>query len=362
MKSYNHLYEKFISEENILQAVESVAKSHGNHPKLISIMEMDKTEMIMLIENYASNFHHFKHCEIPIYDGISKKQRIIIVPSIKEQILHHMIVNTLKPVICKGMYEFSCGSIPDRGPHYGKRYIEKAIKYDKRNIKYCLKMDVQKFFNSIPHDILKFKFQKYIHDEIFLKILYEVIDTTESGLPLGFYTSQWFANWYLQGLDHFIKEDMGMPYYVRYMDDMVIFCSNKRVLHEVRRQIENYLNDVLGLNLKSNWQVFRFDYIKKGERNGRFLDFMGFRFYRDKTTLRRNILLKITRKALKMHKKEKYTIYDIRQLLSYMGWINCTDSYQLYVERIKSCVNIKYCKKKISRYDKLMNNKEGEFI
>lgn len=135
------------------------------------------------------------------------------------------------------------------------------------------------------------------------------------------------------------------------MDDMVIFGSNKKKLHKMRKSIEEYLK-AEGLQLKDNWQVFRFDYEKDGKRRGRDLDFMGFRFYRDRTILRKSIMLKANRKARKIGKKEKPTIYDIRQMLSYLGWIDATDTYRMYLENIKPYVNFQYMKRRMSRHDK----------
>lgn len=163
------------------------------------------------------------------------------------------------------------------------------------------------------------------------------------------------SNWYLQVLDHYIKEDLQAAHYVRYMDDMVIFGSNKKKLHRMRKKIAEYLERE-GLELKDNWQVFRFNYVKDGKHRGRDLDFMGFRFFRDRTILRKSIMLKATRKARKLGKKEKPTIYDIRQMLSYLGRIDCTDTYGMYLEHIKPFVNIQYMKRRISRYDRRKNN------
>lgn len=216
-------------------------------------------------------------------------------------------------------------------------------------------MDIKKFFDSIPHDILKHKLSKIIHDQKFLNLLFEIIDVTETGIPLGFYTSQWFANWYLQELDHYIKEELHAVYYMRYMDDMVIFGLNKRELHKMRKSIEEYLINKLGLQLKENWQVFRFDYLYKGKHRGRCLDFMGFKFYRDKTILRKSIMYKATRKAKKISKKDKPTIYDIRQIMSYLGWIDCTDTYKMYETWIKPYISLKKCKKRISNHDRRKN-------
>lgn len=139
------------------------------------------------------------------------------------------------------------------------------------------------------------------------------------------------------------------------MDDMVIFGSNKRKLHDIRIKISGYLENELGLELKDNWQVFRFDYIKKGKHTGRPLDFMGFKFYRDRTILRKSIMIKATRKAKKISKKDKPTIHDIRQILSYLGWIDCTDTYWMYEKRIKPYVNIQNCKRRLSRHDRREN-------
>lgn len=351
MKSYNHLWEEFISDKNIRLAIINSSRGKRDRKYVKEIYgNMDK--WIPKIRKYAENFRNNFHTPKEIYDGISRKKRVIIVPSYKEQVIHHMVVNVLIPIFTHGMYEHSYGSIPGRGVHKGKKTVEKWIKNDRKNVKYCLKMDIKKYFDSIPHDVLKVKFSKIIHDKKFLDLIYELVDVIDHGIPIGFYTSQWIANWYLQELDHYIKEKLHARYYIRYMDDMVIFGSNKRKLHYFKNEIEEYLEKNLGLRLKDNWQVFRFDYVKNGIHCGRFLDFMGFRFYRDKTTLRKSIMLKSTRKARKISKKEKPTIYDMRQMISYLGYIDCTNTYQMYKDRIKPYINFRIFKKKISRYDK----------
>ena len=126
---------------------------------------------------------------------------------------------------------------------------------------------------------------------------------------------------------------------------MIIFGSNKRKLHKIRIAIEKYLN-ILGLTLKDNWQIFPME--------SRGLDFMGFRFFRRKITLRKSILLKARRKAARIHNKDKPTIYDAKQMLSYLGWIKQTDTYDYYVKYLKELVNFQYLKRRISRYDKRM--------
>lgn len=330
--------------------------------RIVKEIYENQERWIPKIRYYAEHFHNYYHKPLEIYDGITRKKRTIIVPKYMEQIIHHMVINVLIPIFSHGMYEHSYGSIPNRGAHKAMKFIKKWIKHDTKNVKYCLKMDIRKYFDSIPHDILKRKLSVIIHDEKFLYVLYELIDVIDNGIPLGFYTSQWLANWYLQDLDHYIKEKLKAVYYARYMDDMVIFGSNKRELHKIRECISDYLFNELGLYMKNNWQVFRFDYIRKGKHYGRCLDFMGFKFFRNKIILRRTIMLKASRKAKRISKKNKVTIYDIRQILSYLGWVDCTDTYNMYEKYIKPYVNIRWLKKKMSNYDRKLAKKKKKVI
>lgn len=350
--------ERYLSEENYRLAVKNAVKHKGGKKRKYRTARYYRDhadEEMPNILKYAADFRNEKHRPIMIYDGIRRKQRIIIVPSMREQIVHHMIINILQPIFMKSMYEHSYGSIPGRGAHSAKKRVEKWIRTGGRDVKYCLKMDIRKYFDSVPHGILKKKMSDLVKDPEFLRVLHEIADAVpgEKGMPIGFYTSQWFANWYLTDLDHFIKEQLNAKYYIRYMDDMVIFGSNKRKLHQIRQAVEQYLNEELGLELKDNWQVFLFDFTgKDGVRRGRDLDFMGFRFYRDKTVLRKTLLLKTTRKARKIGKKTKRTIYDTRQMLSYLGWIDCTDTYNMYKKRIKPNVSFQKLKRSASYYDR----------
>lgn len=356
MKSYNHLYEDCLVEHNRQEAIKMARKSKRIR-KIIKKRHLSDAALLDLSYEWVTQFQNAFHTPIEIYDGISRKVRHIIVPTLEELIVQHCVVNALRPIFTKGMYLHTYASIPGRGPHKAKKFIEKWLRDDPKNTKYVLKMDIRHFFDEVPHDILKSKLAKVIHDEKMLYLLDQIINVTDSGIPLGFYTSQWFSNWYLQELDHFIKEELHAVYYVRYMDDMVIFGSNKKVLHRMRLRIDSYLRSNLGLRLKDNWQVFRFAYEVQqpdGETviRGRDLDFMGFRFYRDHTVLRRSVMYKASRKAARIAKKEGLTIHDARQMLSYLGYVDCTDTYNMYLKWIKPKVSFQKLKRKVSRFDK----------
>lgn len=352
MRSYKNLWNLFISEKNIREAIRNVCKHKTTRSKFRTLKE-NPDKYLKWIRNEAEHFRNSPHKPIEIYDGIQRKKRTIIVPSFREQIIHHMVVNIIKPIIMKSLYEKSYGSVPGRGAHLGKKQIEKVIRRGS-DIKYCLKMDVRKYFDSVPHDKLMKLVERKIKDKRFVSVIREIVNATDYGIPLGFYTSQWFANWYLSDLDHCIKERFRAKHYFRYMDDMVVFGNNKRELHRMRILIEAELRR-LGLEMKGNWQVFRFDYIRNEKHRGRDLDFMGFRFYRNKVVLRRSIMYKASRKARRIAKKFKASIYEIRQMLSYLGWIDATNTYGMYQERIKPLVNFRRMKKRISNYERRRN-------
>lgn len=349
MKSYNNLWATCISDANIRASIRGAA--NGKRKRTDVQRKLADEDYISKIRRYAENFKNAKHKPKEIYDGVRRKKRTIIVPTFDEQVVHHMVVNTLKPVILRGAYAHAYGSIPRKGIHQGKRTVERWIKHGGKNCKYVLKMDIQKFYDSIPHGIILARLRKVIRDRRFLALVEEIISATETGLPLGFYTSQWLAYWYLQPLDHYIKEELGAETYERYVDDMVIFGGNKRRLHRMREAIDAFLRERLGLKLKSNWQVFRFDFREKY----RFLDFLGFRFYRNRTTLRKSIMLRVTRTAAAIYKAAKPSLRRIRQMLCYAGWLKHSDTYGMYVSRVKPLVDLQSLKRRIRRHERTQN-------
>lgn len=417
MKTYKNLYEKIISEENLKKAFFKAAKGKRNRKDIQHILDnVDEHVAILHGILEREDFRPAHHKPVQINDGFKMKKRHIIKPYYKyEQVVHHAIIQVLAPtdkeiaqdhslkkIINRGAYEFTCGSVKGRGAHYGKRYIERWIRKDRKNTKYVLKIDVRHFFESIPHDRLKEKLRKVIADEKTLRLLDLIIDAVPAGLPLGYYTSQWLANFYLQDLDHFIKQEVwrpekekkqkqyaarkkrreaenytmpdylcGVKYMVRYMDDIVCFGANKRDLKTALERIENYCSEKLKLVIKKNKQIFPLSKeipltekelearqkAKKSIKNkvkeiGRALDFMGFLFRRTRTTIRKAILYRITRKVRKVAKKEKANWYDASNIISRMGYFKHADAYNVYLERVKPYVNIKKLKKIISKHER----------
>lgn len=378
MRTYKHQFEKVIEYGNLAKAINRSSLRKRDRDDVYDVfLNPDKHIKKIIKQLLEQTWKPRKHRAEVINDGITQKKRLIIRPDFcYEQVIHHAVIQVMQPIFYKGMYEYSCGSIPDRGATLGQKYIEKYIrknnisnppkncKWNKSNIKYVLKLDIHHFFQSINIDILKQKFANKIKDERMLWLLNTILQSNivsfegqdvDIGLPIGYYTSQWFANWYLQDLDHFIKENLHIRCYVRYMDDMIMFGKNKKELKRCLEKIREFLK-TLDLDIKDNWQIFRFDYIdKNGKRKGRPLDFIGFKFCRDKTILRKPIMYKATRKASKLEKKEKLTWYDACQVLSYMGYFKHSDTWLIREKYIAKKISIKACKSVISKHSKLLN-------
>lgn len=159
--------------------------------------------------------------------------------------------------------------------------------------------------------------RRFIRDPDVLWLVDMIIDSTDDpGIPIGNQTSQWFAVMYLSGLDHFIKEKLGIRYYGRYMDDFYLIHEDKAYLQYCRREIEKYVAG-LGLKLNNKTNIFPL-------RNG--IDFLGFRTYMTDTgkivrKVRRNSKCNEQRKLKKQRgllDKGKITLAAIEQ--SYGSW------------------------------------------
>jgi len=265
-------------------------------------------------------------------DGIKHKKRELAKPRFfPDHCAHWAVMQVVGVVLMKSYYKYSCASIKGRGTHYAKRSVERALK-DTKNTKYCLQVDIKSFYASINKQILVKQLERKFKDKRIVAILAKIIYSyTGSGLPIGYYTSAPLANFYLTENDRHIKETLNIKYMCRYADDMLMFSGNKRQLHQCKIDEDKYLANNLGLRLKANWQVYKMPYKKKGQakikrsREHRAADFVGFKFFRYKTTIRKAIFLNILRSIRKLL-KGAFTPHNCKSFMSYNGYIKHTDS------------------------------------
>ena len=364
MKQYKYLYAKMLDKDLIKKAYKKLRKGKTKRREIIYIdehldSEIDKMyEMILNTKPEGFNIDPSKaykaHKRTPKIINEHGKERKIYMPEIHEQWLHHIIVLVLEPIIINASYRYSCGSFPSRGAHYGKRKIEKWIKEGK-DIKYFAKLDIRHFYDSIRVDVLMRELSLTIKDDLFLYVVEKSLEGFKKGIPLGFYISQWLANFLLTPLDWFIVKTLGFKKTARYMDDIVIFAGAKKCLHEVIVEIKKFIGRRFRLKVKNNYQVIRFYY--KGKKTvGRPLDYMGFVFYREKTIIRKSIMLKAVSlaKGLKKAKDKNrgYFLTNVKAMISYAGWFSCTDTYGCYFKYIKPHVDLGKLRKIVSKIDR----------
>jgi hypothetical protein len=372
MKSLSHIYENILDEGNIIR---TMYKAFSGKKKTKSIKRFLAPESIG--RNAGAIRDGILSGELPaqgkrypkiVHEPSAGKDRIIYPPHNAEHVLHHLVCQELEPMFRKGMYEFCVASVPGRGDSYGKKFMQKWIRSHHGKKLYVLKLDIHHFFDSIDRQILLDKLAKYIHDERFLAIVKRIIwydgNLNGKGIPIGFYTSQWFANFYLQKFDYLIKQTLGAMHYMRYMDDIVILDTNKRKLWRIFYAVRIYLETELHLAINDNWQMFRFSYHdkKSGNEKGRAIDFMGYVFHYDRTTMRKQTLCRVREKANRIAKHEKPPWYECTQMISRAGRMKHSQTRRYFARWIKPKVNMKKLRKTVSNYGRKKSRAERNDI
>jgi retron-type reverse transcriptase len=330
MKRIGNLYEQVISLENLHLADERARKgklrSYG-----VQIHDKNREANLLKLHNDLKNqiFKTSKYYVFKIYEP--KEREIFRLPYFPDRITHHAIMNILEPIWVSILTKDTYSCIKKRGIHAAAKTIKRVLKQDEGGTKYCLKIDVRKFYPSIDHDILKQIIRRRIKDKRLLWLLDEIIDSVSSGVPIGNYLSQYFANIYLAYFDHWLKEEKRVKYYWRYADDIVILAPNKEELHELLHDIREYFREKLNLQVKRNYQVFPVD--------SRGIDFLGYVFYHTHTHLRKSIKQRLFRRVAKLRKrKTEITKAQYKQqICSWWGWCKYCDSINL-MSKIKNLI------------------------
>ena len=273
--------------------------------------------LIPLQESLINKTYQTSEYSSFIKNDKGKEREIFRLPYYPDRICQWAIMLQIEDILINTFIHDTFASIPNRGIHKALKRVNKAMN-DREGTQYCLKFDIKKYFPSINQDILKTLLRKKFKDEDLLWLLDEIIDSADEGIPIGNYLSQYLANFYLTYFDHWMKEDKKCKYYFRYMDDIVILHENKEYLHQLKKDIENYLDKNLNLRLKENWQAFP-TYI-------RGIDFIGYRSFGDYALLRKSTAKNIKNKVKEIQLRELKK-GDVNSIMSYMGWLEYCNSY-----------------------------------
>lgn len=186
MKRYNNIYPKICEKENIRKAILNASKGKKDRRNVRKIIDnidyyVDEIHKKLITKSYIPSGYK----PMIIQDGVRKKKRTIFKPIFyPDQIVHWALMQQIETIIMRGMYDYCCGSVKGRGLKKGVNYLKKILVIDRKNTKYCLKLDITKFYPSINTQILKWKFYKVIKDEETLDLIFKIVDSSESGLPI----------------------------------------------------------------------------------------------------------------------------------------------------------------------------------
>jgi retron-type reverse transcriptase len=323
MKRFNNLYDRICEIGNLYLAYNKARTGKG---KTFGVKHFERTldENIYKIQKeLISGTYRISNYET--FTIFEPKERLIFRLPFRDRVVQHAIMNILEPIWVPVFISQTYSCIKGRGIHGAVKHLKRDLR-DVNGTIYCLKMDIKKFYPSIDHDILKAIIRKKIKDVRLLKLLDEIINSAP-GIPIGNYLSQFFANLYLSYLDHWLKETKKIKYYYRYADDIVILSSGKQILHDLLKDINNYLRYNLKLELKKNYQIFPIDV--------RGIDFVGYVFRHTHIRMRKSIKRNFCRRAAKLNRLNISDADYKRCLCSHIGWAGHCNSRNLLKKMVR---------------------------
>ncbi len=297
MKTHKNLFAKVYSFQNLLLAYKKAQRGTKKTAETTDFFFNLEPKLIELSESIKSgSYQPAPYSYFTIYEP---KQRVISVAPFVDRVVHHAIVNILEPIYEKIFINHSYATRKNKGTI---KAVYKAQEYLAKN-KWFLKNDIKKYFANINQQILVEIISKKISDKKMLFLISKIISNggvNSIGLPIGNLTSQFFANVYLNELDYFVKHTLQCKYYIRYMDDFVIFNNNKEILKDALLKLENFILYKLNLSLKEKAIILN------QQLNG--LSFLGTRIFPSTIRIKSENLKRIKKR---MNEKE-YLFYKKR--------------------------------------------------
>jgi hypothetical protein len=330
LKRYGNLYHKIYDVENLKLAHINARKGKLKYTD-VKMVDSDVDKYLLKIHNMLKNktYEVSEYKVFNRFDG-KKEREIFVLPYYPDRIIQWAILQIVGDIWINSFIEQTYSSIKNRGIHQCLKHIKRDI-YN-NELKYCLKLDIRKFYPSIDNEILKKILRNKIKDKDLLELLDKVIDSAK-GVPIGNYLSQFFGNLYLNKFDHWMKENNKCKFYYRYCDDIVILSDDKRELHILLYNTKKYLKTNLNLEVKNNHSVFPID--KRG------IDFLGYRIFKNYILVRKSIVKNMKNKMAKLSKFNTLTKNEKSVVSSYYGWCKYADSYRLKEKYINKNMNKK---------------------
>lgn len=278
--------------------------------------------------------------EYRVFKVWEPKERIIMALPFFDRVIQHMIVNFIEPIFEKRFLFHSYACRKGKGVHEASKTLSKWL-YELEVVQgkkiYAIKGDIHHYFQSVSHDILKAEIRRYISDKALLKILDRIIDHNGIfppgvGIPVGNLTSQLFANVYLNKLDQFVKHELKVKYYVRYMDDFIILSEDPAELRRLLAIIEEFLRRELRLELNPKTTIL-------AAKNG--INFVGYIHYKDHKKIKKDARRRLTKLLKAFETGEVELEYFDRSIESRFGHMEHADAYNYIKETKKTIEELK---------------------
>lgn len=332
-KKITNCFKNKLTFENLLKA-HYRARRHKMYKNEVIRFEMNLENNIWNLERSILNktYHVGTYREFRIYEP---KERIIKALPYIDRVVHQWYIEEfIKPYILPRFVSTSFACLENRGTHKAVDKVQEYMRefYRNQGDFWILKCDIRKYFYNIDPQILMTILQKYIRDNYLLDftklLIYDGRKSDESvGIPIGNYTSQFFANIYLNELDYYIKDKLHIKCYVRYCDDFVIMVRNKKEAKEVLEKIRIFLKEELHLELNNNTRYYP---------NKMGINFCGYRVFGEYRLLRKRSIKKIRCNVRKWEEDYRNGNLNKKKMqlswYSFLGHAKHANSYKLVRE------------------------------
>lgn len=254
----SNTFEEIISVENLLAAWREFLSGKKKRQDVQAFAVHLEDHLFDLNRELARG--EWRHGEYMRFTVCDPKARIIHKASVRDRIFHHAIVRVIERSFDRSFIYDSWSCRRGKGTYHAVHRCHQELERLNRNYKgdlWVLKCDIRKYFQSIDHDILFEVLTKTIKDQQTLVVLKNIIESFPTGVPLGNLTSQLFANIYLNEFDHFVKEQLKSPFYLRYSDDFLLAHPSRGWLEQKISIMREYFASQRKLILHPNKIVLR---------------------------------------------------------------------------------------------------------
>jgi len=313
MKRIGNLWEQVISFENLLQAAKQAQKGKRHRPDVTEFNHEIEANLLELQAQLAEKtYRPGGYRTFRIYDP---KPRLISAAPYRDRVVHHALCNVIQPPIERTFVEDSYANRTGYGTH---RALARFVQFA-RSSQYVLQCDIRAYFPSIDREILKFLLRRKLKCRDTLWLVDRILDSSQGdrGLPIGNLTSQFFANVYLSGFDRFVKEQLRIGKYLRYVDDFALFDDDRARLAEARPAIESYLATLKLQIHPVKSQLFE-------TRHG--ANFVGFRVLSDRVRVRGDNLRRSRHRLRQLQQDYAAGKVSLSQL------VQCLQSWEAHLE------------------------------